>query len=305
MLARIAYIGLTQGVQKNPFDRRWLATTLSVLGLSVGLAALLGTLLTGQYSLLFDWLGRVFYLALASLIFILSLPGLALSSLLEPIGPWIRELLQSRPTATPNPFQSLYPQTYIPAEANNPNIVPIPPAAQALIFWAVILLLVGLLMARSRRSGHRLRNPMDEPESLLQRGQARSLFRRAWQAASEELANRLRSERRGRASARVRQIYAMLMELCEELDYPREPAQTPSEFLPDLGELFPQSINALTLVTETYNNIRYGEIPETESEIQRLENAWDAIRVEGERLKKSGEHKLKRVEEKEVLKTGL
>jgi hypothetical protein len=300
IFARISYIGIAQGVKSNPFDRRWLVSTVSILFLVIGIATLLGGLLTGQFSLLLTWFETSIRFLLAVIIFIISLPGLLLSNLWGPIMPFLRQFLNR--SGTPESPTLLEPLVLPDREG---GIQPIPPEVQTWIFWIVLLLVIILLVVRARRRLDMRKNrALEEPESLLHSGEARRLMRKALQDAGSELTNRLRPGERIFISIRIRRIYAQLLRLCEELGHPRKPGQTPIEFLPDMGELFAELTAELELITMAYNRVRYGEIPEQTGEIQLIEAAWVRISEQGSRLKKTGYKKLKTADVKEVQRMG-
>jgi preprotein translocase subunit Sec61beta len=79
------------------------------------------------------------------------------------------------------------------------------------------------------------------------------------------------------AAARVRRIYAQLMELCHHLGKPRPRSSTPLEFLPQMELIFPQNTVGLALITQAYIKIRYGEYPETTEDIEDVMHAWEDI----------------------------
>lgn len=300
IFARVSYVGIAQGVKNNPFDRRWLASTVSILFLVIGIATLLGGLLTGQFSMLLTWFESSIRFLVAIIIFVISLPGLLLSNLWGPILPFLRQLL-NRPS-DPNAPAPLEPLVLPPREG---GIRPIPPEVQSWIFWIILLLVIVLLVVRARRRLDLGRKRVaEEPESLLHSGEARRLMRKALQDASSELANRLRPGQHILVSIRIRRIYAQLLQLCEQLGHPRKSGQTPIEFLPDMGELFAELTAELELITMAYNRVRYGEIPEQLEEIQVIEAAWARISEQGGRLKKTGYKKLKTAEVKEVQRMG-
>jgi hypothetical protein len=93
--------------------------------------------------------------------------------------------------------------------------------------------------------------------------------------------NRLPQARRILAAARVRQIYAEMMDLCARLDTPRPRAATPLEFLPKLDEIFAEQSASTVLITQAYLRVRYGELPETLQEIESVEEAWQKIKTTG------------------------
>ena len=53
--------------------------------------------------------------------------------------------------------------------------------------------------------------------------------------------------------------------------------QTPLEFLPTLNGLFPNHYVEIELITETYNKVRYGYLPEVRRDIQKVDEAWKRI----------------------------
>jgi hypothetical protein len=140
---------------------------------------------------------------------------------------------------------------------------------------------------------------------LLKRGEARQLLRKALDEALDQLAARFRPAQRLLAAAHIRRIYSHLMDLCEELKRPRPAGKTPLEFLPDLGEVFGQHSADLELITLAYVRVRYGEYPESQAEVIAVEQAWERLAEEGDRLKKSGWVKLQTAESKEVIRTGV
>ena len=300
IIARVSYVGIHKGINKNPFDRRWFLGTLGVLGSAVVISAVFGSLLTGQYQLILNMLAEGVKLLVAVALFIVALPALALSQFMGPLIPLLRKLL-----AAPTITSEQTPLAYLPPAIYETQ-KPIPPWLQAVIFWAIVLLIVILLILRARRAFNKsqTRNA-GELESLLQEGDARRLLRKALQDALDGWAARLRPAQRLLAAARVRRIYAQLMELCKDLNMPRPPSKTPLEFLPIMGELF-AAVNAdLALITQAYVRVRYGEYPEIPEEVDEIEKSWQRISQEGQRLKRAGWGKLKTAEVKEVQRTGV
>ncbi len=56
--------------------------------------------------------------------------------------------------------------------------------------------------------------------------------------------------------------------------YMRSPSETPYEYLAALAELWPSNRADARLITEAYIKVRYGEVPETEAELQAIRQAW-------------------------------
>jgi hypothetical protein len=166
----------------------------------------------------------------------------------------------------------------------------LPQTIVTLIFWSVVLLLVLVYFARARRENLRIRHKSyEDPESLLDRDallrQMRNTLRKQARQAIDGLSNRLRGRRRFTAQL-VRRIYAQLLDLAQEINQARPSSRTPFEFLPVLELAMPGLSSELELITRTYVKVRYGEIPETESEIAALQAAWQHIEAEAQQLKK-------------------
>jgi hypothetical protein len=83
------------------------------------------------------------------------------------------------------------------------------------------------------------------------------------------------------AAARIRRVYSQLMDLGALLGKPRPPAFTPLEYLPRLDQLFPNHAVELRLMTGAYLKVRYGELPEYQEEVERVEAAWKVVQEQG------------------------
>lgn len=148
----------------------------------------------------------------------------------------------------------------------------------AAIVVPVILVLATLLIRTSRRSG---RDQTEVASSLdlggilgRLRSRARELFRDRRTAFA--LFGPARRQRI--MAARIRRLYAKLIALAEEMGRPMRAAQTPDEFSLDMQKLIPDEAAAIALMTRAYERIRYGELPEDGTEIERVGRAWASIR---------------------------
>ena len=83
------------------------------------------------------------------------------------------------------------------------------------------------------------------------------------------------------AAARIRRIYAELLNLSARLGGQRPSHLTPLEFLPRLVNVFGGQEAGLELITAAYLRVRYGEYPESLGEVQEVEAAWKRIRIQG------------------------
>lgn len=80
------------------------------------------------------------------------------------------------------------------------------------------------------------------------------------------------------AAVSIRNIYANLQKLAAERGYPRDPAWTPNDYLPVLKQAFPGQDAALQHITDVYNAYEYGHVSTDPAEMEKLKEAWEAIR---------------------------
>jgi hypothetical protein len=103
----------------------------------------------------------------------------------------------------------------------------------------------------------------------------------------------LKHRQRMRAAARIRQIYAEILELCAMLGKPRPEALTPLEFEPKLDRIFPDYQQEVSTITQSYLRVRYGLLPETKGEVSDVEAAWKKISIAGHEILKKQKHNKK------------
>lgn len=91
------------------------------------------------------------------------------------------------------------------------------------------------------------------------------------------LLNRLGLFRRQLAAASIRRIYKDMCNMAGHNGYPRLESETPFEYLKTLKQAWPEHTAETRLITEAYNRVRYGELPESQEEIDQIEAAWKTI----------------------------
>jgi len=83
------------------------------------------------------------------------------------------------------------------------------------------------------------------------------------------------------AAISIRRIYTNLLRLAADAGYPRATSQTPYEYLGTLRRALPDNEADVRLITEAYVNARYGQVPDTREELDRIRACWQRIRSEG------------------------
>jgi hypothetical protein len=76
----------------------------------------------------------------------------------------------------------------------------------------------------------------------------------------------------------IRRIYVNLVRLATEAGHPRAPTQTPYEYLDTLRKALPGNEEDVAIITEAYVNARYGQVPDSRQELQRIRDCWERVR---------------------------
>ncbi|MBI4286764.1 MAG: DUF4129 domain-containing protein [Chloroflexi bacterium] len=97
---------------------------------------------------------------------------------------------------------------------------------------------------------------------------------------------RLFSRTRTAELASARQVYRRLLRWAASHGYPRQVAQTPSEFFDRLAQLLPDVASDLKLITEHYSATRYGNARLGRYELAQMNESWHKVRRS--QLKKRG-----------------
>jgi prefoldin subunit 5 len=164
---------------------------------------------------------------------------------------------------------------------------------KGLLLWIILCLVIGgilLWIGMAIWKERKRRWITEQQEAMLGQGDLwkllKNTFRRQWDGLMNNLSNAVdfRQRARLRAAIRIRQVYADLLSLCEDLGHRRSDAQTPLEYLPGLKALFAEQWYQAELITRAYLKVRYGELPETLSDVTEVENAWKALEKKGREL---------------------
>lgn len=283
--SRIYVLSKLRGGSQSPFDRRWFLGIILSTAVVVGLAASIAGLASFRLVFLERIFGVIFQV-FAFTIMVLITPIIYLLVFLVhrfrfPSDAALRllsALEQLRTTLMQLAGRFALRLDFLRWLAN----------LKPLVLWSIGVVLALLVVAGLTRWWIKERaRYADERQSLLDSGDllrllGRSLRNRLLQIGQglAELA-RLRYGQRLLAAARIRRIYAELMDLSEDLNAPRAEAQTPLEFLPTLINVFPGLEIELNTITQAYLRVRYGELPETRAEVVEVETAWDRISTQG------------------------
>jgi Domain of unknown function (DUF4129) len=295
--ARMTVVGMVRGGRPNEFRISWFSGIIVASLLVVGLSAFVGSI-AGER---FNFVGTILLTVIGSFLVLAWLVISPIVSLL--IGFLYRLFNQSKAIDLfGDAFKSLnslisgFGQRLSDLVGNSALGLLIsrlaPTLKLILLVTVIILVIAGILVwmtirlwkDRKRRLEGGLQNENIKTGNLLQ--MLLGLLRQGWQDAvnSVEQLLDLRHRQRLRAAARIRQIYADLLDLCLDLGHPRQEAQTPLEFEPGLDRVFPELNLEIKMITAAYLRVRYGQLPETHQEVEDIETAWRSLRQRGDEL---------------------
>jgi len=288
--ARISLLSRLRGGKDAPFSRQWLLSLLvsavAVVALSALTAGLVSqqvlTRIGGTLSLLKEIISLVIVLVVIP-------PLVLLLEVLLNAGQWLRvDAILAGFSALAEQILQMFQQIFGPPPESTPVAIPymkqiILGGVGALFF---ILVIIGwqVRFLKSRHQDMEETQPIAGNLNLLQ--DLRSALRHNARALAGKFSDLLGMGhvRRFWAAVRIRKIYISLLELSEKLEHPRPETATPLEFLPTLDHVLPDLGGELSLITQAYLRVRYGEIPETRQEVDAVEIAWSRVAAKGQTL---------------------
>lgn len=290
-LARVEDVRLLPNSSPVPFSGFWIGSSVG----AVAVLVLLGMVVTvlfygGGLRQLFDWLSPV--------LLVLQIIVFGLGALLLMLVEWIITQFSLDLSFITEALQQVYDrlgQLLVPLPsppatedaATHPLILEMLQLVVTIVIPVAIISLVLLFTWHRLRREGRGQEADEARESFLSMGAVARNLRIMLQDGLDrlgELAGMVRRFGPGSrflAAVSIRRIYANLVRLATNAGYPRSRAQTPYEYLQVLYEALPKSRDDVTVITEAYVNARYGQVPDTREELERIRDCWDRIRAQG------------------------
>ena len=154
----------------------------------------------------------------------------------------------------------------------NPPLIEFPQQLLPILIMIFLILLVALVLGRLFRF---MRQPATlETDSV---NPLSHLERPGLPGRGRNLLNQLGLFKRWRAAATVRHIYRQMSRMAAEAGFVRALSETPFEYQPLLFEAWPDFKNEIHLITEAYTRVHYGEMPESQEELEQIRSAWTKI----------------------------
>ena len=284
-LARVEEVNQAKGGVGAPFNFTWLAILLGSIVVVLVTAWLISRVYSIEgFSQVLRWLQPVVnpLLRVVEYVFIL------LIRLLEPLLRWFFRIFQGIVENLPQNIEGLenfgpLPTPDIPsAEPTQPPrwLIDVSRYVCLSLTGAGILAALALTLRRRlerQRRGDEIRESLWSSAAFAD-GMLNSL-RDGWDRLKDlaGLVGRFGPGMRLYAAVSIRKIYANMARLAERQGFPRQPAQTPYEYLPALGLAFPDCQTEAAAITEAYVKVHYGEVPESTRELQHIRECWQQI----------------------------
>ena len=287
-LARVEEVSLLPNSTQVPFTGFWVGATVGAVAVLVLVGSAVALFFTaGGLQLILRLLSPLLRVAQAAIITV----GTLLVMLIE----WVLDLLSLDLPKIGDGLRDTFAQL---GEFLEPPVI-LPPEGEpqawlvmtrALQIFVTVILPVLIVSAILFFTWRRLRQSNGEGqtdesrESLLSTGALAGSLQGmvqdglGWLGELAGLMRRFGPGSRFLAAATIRRIYGNLVRLATEAGYPRNRAQTPYEYLATLRQAFPASDADVTTITEAYVNAHYGQVPDSEEELQRIRDCWERTR---------------------------
>lgn len=281
-LARAEEIALDRTNLSYPMQPRWVAAIFLTSLAIVLVAGLVGVALSGRgLPEIVRWLSPLWDALLFMGVVVVTTVAYFTLILLRPLQ-WLASLLfrllgDVGIEAAPEPEE-------LPGEFGNTNVDQLfqllSDSNRELLLWinrlAIVFIVAGALLllylALSRYFRQR-----EMALASQESGAAAAPERGAKAGLGERLLQRLGLWRRWRTVATLRRLYRQMCEAAAARGFPRPPSQTPYEYLETLKEVWPEGRQETRLITDAYVRVRYGELPESEEELDALRQAWQRL----------------------------
>lgn len=284
-LTRLEEVGLITGEAGRSFDAFWLGLLVAAVGALLGVGLLLGLVASpeGIAAIRSLW-APIGDGLISAVVWLMAL-------LLRPFEPWLQWLANAIAANWDSVLNEQWAEALaqwepVAGEAPQPRSGVVLAAAWTVLRLAcggglvMALVLAGLWTLSQRRARQR---ELSEQHSRIDAGLLDTLAG-LWQSGRDRL--RQVAELAGHfglgsgllAAITVHNIYANTARLAGQRGYPRHPARTPYEYLPDLVVAFPGADAEVRAITDAYVGVHYGELPSTGEELERLRAAFERLR---------------------------
>lgn len=282
-LVRAENIEQEQSGTAATLNARWLMTVVVAALLIVVLTGVLTALIAGESLFIaVAWLSPLW----SALQFGATVTGVTLFELVYPslelvagLVQWLSGILtglfgQISATLLESPFFRDLNSPLIPTPTETTETIgPTLTGKTATAFIMIgLLVIIALALAKTYQQAAFAARDSERSRTITGPDEAPGLGRR--------LLDRLGLLQRWRAAASVRRIYRQMCATAAAAGYPRSGSETPYEYLSTLARVWPEPAADTRLITEAFIRVRYGEVPETDEELESLRAAWRRLEMQ-------------------------
>jgi len=280
VLTRVEQVALGQGDSTFPISLRWLLIVVTASGFVTFLTGILAGLFSEDSILdVIGWF-RPFLQALNTMLVVLVSVSLYLLSPLILLLSWLfGQIVGSLEPELQEAISQLdlLPQEGLSDVADEllapPDVsVRFPMQILSILIMFAVVLIVSLALGRMVRN---LRRNVEGQRQV--EGQFSAFHSTESSRFTQQLRRPLDFLRRWRAATSIRQLYRQMCNAAADYGYPRAVSETPYEYLQTLGQLWPENVTEVHLLTEAYVRVHYGEFPEDLQELTNLRAAWKTL----------------------------
>lgn len=283
-LARIEEVGQVRGSYPTPGSPFWISSSMVAVAATVAVSSVIAVFfygggleqVVGVLSPALDAV-RILFIGLIALIvgvvaWLLSLVPIDLSGIrdqLESMAPQLQGGEPLPPMMTEEVETSPFWGTF--------------QAGTILALFAAVVALI-LFFTWYRRVRERNGSGGEQRESLLSADLLAKNLKEMLRAGRDRLEQMAQAVDRLGLGARllsalsIRRIYINLVRVATRAGYPRVKAQTPYEYLDVLAAAWPDLRPDLAVITDAYIRARYGQVSDTQEELDRIVACWERVR---------------------------
>jgi hypothetical protein len=280
-LTRAEEVGRWRTGLPFPFSAGWLLAIATAAGAAILIAIGLISLFTGENLVqVLSRLGPIWQIVSFIIAGVLTLVVILLTPLITAVANWLVQAAQNAGVEVPN--LSLEPAGEVePGEASNLPMIdwsPYEPILRGLLI-AFAILVVALAFGQLWRARSQL-GAVSTETVRGRRALGTGLADRA-RKGLQSLVGQIGFLNRWYTAASIRRIYAQMVATAGRRGYPRADSETPFEYLTTLTGAWPDLSSQLGAITHAYVRVHYGELPETEEELEAIRTAWREIQSPG------------------------